>query len=151
MIEEINKFTYNRRYKSENGITVMALVVTVIVLLILSTVTITTFTDQNSLVSSVEEQRNEVLYIEAKQEVEVAAEKIKLANASNIELDVSEFSNQLQTKLQDNDVEAKVIPEGEGYKVNYNGYTFDYYYDYMEVTFDANGGSVTQNSKLVKY
>lgn len=151
MIKGKNNCTYNTKYKSEKGITIMALIVTVIVLLILSTVTITTLTGQDSLVSSVEKQRSEVLQMEAKQEVEIAAEKIKLANASNKKLTASEFSGQLQEKLQINDITATVEPEGGGYKVKYNGYTFDYYYDYIEVTFDANDGSVTTNNKIVEY
>lgn len=147
MIKRKNECTYNTKYKSEKGITIMVLVVTVIVLLILSTVTITTLTGQDSLVSSVEEQRSEVLQMNAKQEVEVAAEKIKLANAGNPEFDVSEFFKQLKEKLQN----AEVTVKDGVYEVTYNGYTFPYYYDYMKVTFDANGGSVTKNNKVVKY
>lgn len=150
MIKNKNKFTYNMR--NEKGITLMALVVTIIVMLILSTITITTLIKPDNLVSSVENEKSKVLQLNAKQEVDVAIEKLKLANG-NIKLTVSDFSKQLEEKLRNNDKNAIVTPEGEGYKVIYNGYTFNYYYytDFIEVTFDANGGTINQNNKLVTY
>ena len=150
MIKNKNKFTYNMR--NEKGITLMALVVTIIVMLILSTITITTLIKPDNLVSSVENEKSKVLQLNAKQEVDVAIEKLIIANG-NIKLTVSDFSKQLEEKLRNNDKNAIVTPEGEGYKVIYNGYTFNYYYytDFIEVTFDANGGTINQNNKLVTY
>lgn len=148
MIEEKNKFTYNT--KNEKGITLIALLITIVVMLILSTVTITTLTGQDSLVSSVEIQKNEVIQMNAKQEVEIAAEKIKLTYAS-IKLSVKDFSTQLEIKLKINDPEAIVTPKDEGYEVKYKGYTFNYYYDYIKVTLDATGGNVNPNTKLLTY
>lgn len=125
-----NMDTILKNVKGQKGITIMALVITIIIMLILASVTIYNFTnDDNSMLDTVEKQKSDILQANAKQEVEVTIEKIKLANVSNTELTVSEFSRQLEEKLKNNDKDAEVIVIEEGYKVKYNGYTFNYYYD----------------------
>lgn len=128
MIENID--TILKKIKGQKGITIIALIITIIIMLILASVTMYNFTNEgNGMLDIVERQKNDMSQAKAKQEVEVTIEKIKLANVSNTELTVSEFSKQLQEKLKNNDKDAEVIVIEEGYKVIYNGYTFNYYYD----------------------
>lgn len=121
--------------KGQKGITLIALIITVIVLLILSTVTLYNLTDKDSsMLESVETQREDMLKMEVKQTIEVTAEKIKLEHATNKNLTLQEFKDELEEKLKKNDSKSNIsvyLDENSDsmYKVNYNNYSFSYYYN----------------------
>lgn len=112
--------------KNEKGITIISLIITIIILSILTTVTIMSLTDDKGLVSSVEKQKNDVLQTQAKQEIDVAIEKVKLENVNN-KLTIYEFTEKLLEKLNNTSTQINVVSETE-YNIKYNDYLFTYYY-----------------------
>ena len=119
--------------KSEKGITVTALIVTVIILLILSSVAIYNLADQkDSLLAAATNQKNDMIKEQAKQNIEVAAEKVKLKHVSDSSFTIDDFITELKQNLKVNDANANVVKkEGSGedmYNATFNGYTFSYYY-----------------------
>ena len=112
--------------KNEKGITIISLIITIIILSILTTVTIMSLTDDKGLLSSVEKQKNDVLQTQAKQEIDVAIEKVKLENVNN-KLTIYEFTGKLLEKLNNTSTQINVVSETE-YNIKYNDYLFTYYY-----------------------
>ena len=152
---------YSKKSK-ENGITLVALVVTIIVLLIMATITIYNIAgDDSSLLTSVETQREDLLKMEAKQAIEVAAEKVKLKNAGT-SLKFKDFKDQLKEELQKDDADSEVISSDFSsddntpmYDATFNGYTFSYFYvedinNLIEITYKQDKEKYTQsgNAKI---
>ena len=60
-----------KRIKSENGITLVALVITIIVLLILSGVTISTLTGENGLLNKAGEAKEQTIIAQEREKLEL--------------------------------------------------------------------------------
>ena len=105
------------KMRIDKGITLIALIITVIVLLILAGITITTLTGENGILSNATKASTEHKRAEALEEIKIAMEGIKiekLAKGEKVTLDTfiettkNPNLNLLESKLYDSDKEVDV-------------------------------------------
>ena len=105
-------------FKKEKGITLIALVITIIVLLILAGISIATLTGQNGILTqakSAKEQTDE----------KGAYEEVQLEVAGSFD-DGGNYSSSLAKSNLENNLKATVTDKGNGkLQVEYKGYTFN--------------------------
>lgn len=119
--------------KSRKGITLLALVVTIIVLLILAGVGISMLTGNNSVIDKAADAKEKTLESQIKEEIEIAwaaAEAKAVAKGLTSEEEETEFKNRLK--------DSTVTRNGTKLNVTYNGY---------EATIDTTSGNVTNITK----
>ena len=97
------------------GITLIALVITIIVLLILAGVTIATLTGQNGILSNATKSKEETQY-------KSAEEKVKIAVAGSYDETGNMNEERLQTEVER--IGGKLIIEGNDVTVEIDGYRF---------------------------
>lgn len=108
--------------KQKNGITLIALVITIIVLLILAGITIATLTGQNGILTKANDAKNET-------ESKSLKEEIELAVGSKYITDKVNGSGNLEEELK-NIKDATVTKVEEGiYNVERNGHSYTVYDD----------------------
>jgi type II secretory pathway pseudopilin PulG len=125
------------KLKETKGITLIALVITIIVLLILAAITISTLTGENGILTKAD-SANE------KTKQEQAIEEVKLAyNAVQIDgiidgWDIDKKAEELQKELRKEDSTSTVTVDGTDLDVTYKGYdmTID---EKGNVTIDGSG------------
>ena len=109
------------KVKKEKGITLIALVVTIVVLLILAGVTIAMLTGDNGILTQAGK---------AKEETEIGKEKEIIGLAVNSFLDKDFTKNELKEEIiknaQDNNIE--VLEDGDSYIIKYNTVNRNYKY-----------------------
>lgn len=116
-----------RKIKEQKGVTLMALIVSVIILLIISIVVITNFRGEDiSLINSVEEKANTYNFEKVKKEIELTTEKIKLKHSDKNDYNITDFCIELEMELRKHDTNSIVIENGTTYNVTYHGHTFIY-------------------------
>ena len=82
--------------KNKNGITLIALVITVIVLLILAGISISMLTGKNSIINESREARDETVAAQEKEILEIAVAHV-MAKSTNSSIDTSSLSTELGT------------------------------------------------------
>lgn len=103
--------------KSTGGITLIALVITIIVLLILAGVSIATLTGENGILTQVSNAKGQTTESAAREEVEIAYQ------AALTDLHSGKISqDEVATKLGE-ELGVTVTKDGENYKLNYKGYS----------------------------
>ena len=121
------------KFKNNGGITLIALVITIIVLLILAGVTIVTLTGENGLLQKAQGAKEASTDGEIDEQIKLAYTEWQMDNMKGNTEDVATY---LQTKLRTalNDNELVVNKEGDGiYVVTTNG---------KDYTFTASSGSI---------
>ena len=118
--------------EGKRGVTLVALIVTIIVLLILAGVTIATLTGENGILTRADE---------AKEQTEIASfqeHKQLICNGARMQKkdDVLQY---LTKEFQKIDSNAKIKDTGNGYYINCKGERFLYDYDFNE--YEVNEGS----------
>lgn len=122
----------------EKGITLIALIVTIIVLLILASVSIAMLTGKNGILSQAKK---------AKEETKIASEKEGLLlSVTNYQIDKKE-ENKLGTILYDKNAENSTIWG----VIVVNGITYGTNWNYVEEGTNIEGYGTTQNNYLVNY
>ena len=102
--------------KKENGITLVALVITIIILLILSGVTITTLTGDNGLLIKSKSAVNNYSEGEIKERIMLAVTNARMKNMSL--LDRTVLDNELKSEFGEGNYE--LLPVGEGFLIAVN-------------------------------
>ena len=128
-------------YKNKSGISMLALVVTIIILLILAGITILVLTGDNGIISKTEEARDITDFGKVKEEILKKWLEVEHGNINN-NISNQGVADALQTKLQSDDKDAKAIyrNENETIEVGYKGYE-------VEITTD---GEITTARKDAK-
>ena len=130
--KEVEKETKDRRgeeiMKKQKGITLIALVVTIIVLLILAGVTLVTLMGENGLLSMAEKSAEETEISKEKEIVGLSYQQAKLENGNKISKEklqnalngfVGESKTSVYTDEEDYDIEFK--ESGRVYKIDKDG------------------------------
>ena len=107
-----------KELKDKKGITLIALVVTIVVLLILAGVTIAMLTGENGIINQAKNAKEESLMSELEELVDLALMEYKTDKESGKDTDLGELLNQ---KVKDKTFES-VTEEEEYYSVEKNGY-----------------------------
>ncbi len=119
------------KIKKTNGITLIALVITIIVLLILAGVTIASLSGDNGILQRASEAKK-------KTNKEDAEESIKLL-LTEVQMEKNLGTKPLKDLLEEKFGQSNVKPNGDGFKVIKDGY---------EATIDANGNLVGEVVKV---
>jgi type II secretory pathway pseudopilin PulG len=127
------------KVKETKGITLIALVVTIIVLLILAAITISTLTGENGILTKADSANERT-------KQEQAIEEVKLAyNAVQIDVvidgwDIDKKAEELQKELRKEDSTSTVTVDGTDLDVTYKGYDMTIN-EKGNVTIDASGAT----------
>ena len=115
---------------SMKGITLIALVVTIVVLLILAGVSISMLTGENGIITQAKKSKDETTLGEIKEEINVAWGKVYMDK--NLEgIDINEQATRLKDILKEKDKKVQVtanVEEGK-IEVTYRGYSTEIYTD----------------------
>ena len=115
------------RVKNKNGITLIALVITIIVLLILAGVTIATLTGENGILTRASDAKEETIIAQEKEQIALAQSSSILENGENFT--TSEFRNELKNIAGKDKVTVTNAKDKEGenvIKIHYKD--TDHYY-----------------------
>lgn len=110
--------------KKQKGITLIALVVTIVVLLILAAVSISMLGGENGIITQAKKSKDETTLGEIKEEINVAWGKVYMDK--NLEgIDINEQAARLKDILKEKDKKVQVTPNAEEGKieVTYRGYS----------------------------
>ena len=124
MKNQITEQNFNKELTKQNGITLIALVVTIIVLLILAGVTITLVLGENGIIAKAQRAKSATDEASAKEAVELAVGYVQ-AEAYTNNLNQEGIRAALQEELQKTDANATVSINGDGYTATYKGYEFE--------------------------
>ena len=108
----------------QNGITLIALVVTIIVLLILAGVTISLVLGENGIIAKAKKTQSVTDEASAKEAVELAVGYVQ-SEAYTSNLTREEIRAKLEQELQKTDANATAIINGDRYTGTYKGYEFE--------------------------
>ena len=118
------KFNLKTKDANKNkGITLIALVITIIVLLILAGVTIVTLTGDNGILSKANDAKNTTKDAEIEEEVRLAWNSVYPDSYLN-NYDLATKASELKKALDKKGSTSTVTPEGEKLKVNYRNKDF---------------------------
>ena len=98
------------RKKREKGITLIALVITIIILLILAAVTISALSGDNGILRNAAKAREATIIGKEKELIEVAYNGCKANNYTELEKDIT--AGELQDEIRKNEKEVNVTGEG---------------------------------------
>lgn len=105
----------------QRGITLIALVVTIIVLIILAAVSITMLIGENGILKRTEEAKNKYKQSQVEEEIILAYNTIQLySNINN--WDINKRAEELANELQKQDSTAVVTVDETNLKISYKGY-----------------------------
>ena len=110
--------------KDSKGITLIALVITIIVLLILAGVTIATLTGENGILTRATEAKEANIKGQAKEEVGLAIENLKIEENQK-EMTQEEKRKVLEDELKNFENSSTVSTNGTGFLANHRGYEFE--------------------------
>ena len=122
----LSKGRKNMSMKENKGITLVALVVTIIVLLILAGITIAMLTGENGIIRKAFEAKEATEYAQIEEEVALAWTETQ-AETITQNLSSEETANYLEEVLKQNDPNTSVTYREENgtYEVNYKDYMFE--------------------------
>ena len=127
------KQNFMKRLKQANkGITLIALVITIIVLLILAAVSISTLTGENGLLTKASDAKDKSTEAEVKEDVGLAWNSVQTDGIIE-NWDLNKKATELQAELQKKDSSATVTVDGNNLKVSYRSY---------EVTINTEDGTI---------
>ncbi len=127
------KQNFMKRLKYANkGITLIALVITIIVLLILAAVSISTLTGENGLLTKASDAKDKTTEAEVKEDVGLAWNSVQTDGIIE-NWDLNKKATELQAELQKKDSSATVTVDGNNLKVSYRSY---------EVTINTEDGTI---------
>ena len=122
--------------KKNKGITLIALVITIIILLILAGISISMLTGQNGILNRAQEAKVKDEESQAQEEVTIAVNYLQIENeTSSATLTQENKRKILEDELKKSAKDSTVIINGNGYKVNHRKYNF----------------YIDENLKLIKY
>ena len=132
-----NKKECKRISRKERGITLIALVITIIVLLILAGVSIATLTGQNGILTQAKNAKERTEDSQVEEEIKLAYNTVQTDALIN-GWDINKKASELQKELQKEDPSATVTVDGTNLKISYKGY---------ETTISSDGtiGDLTQS------
>ena len=99
--------------KNKNGITLIALVITIMVLLVLIGITLSIFLGKNGVLSKAQEAKIQSDITEEKETILFAANAAKMKNQNHL-LQYKELNEELENK------NVEVIPNGKNFKIKFN-------------------------------
>ena len=120
----------------EKGITLIALVVTIVVLLILAGVTIAMLTGENGIINQAKNAKEESLKSELEELVDLTLMEYQTEKAAGKDTDLGELFN---SKVEKDKIFESITDDGENYIVEKNGY---------EVTVSKDGERITDSEKV---
>ena len=110
------------RIKSQKGITLVALVITIVILIILATIAINMIFGENGLVNRTEEAKLKQSIAEAQERLElVLADAYAEKNVNKAEYNQDEFLDEF---IYEQEPGAKIFEYGEGELISLNGHAF---------------------------
>lgn len=148
------------KYSKEKntGITLIALVVTIIILLILAGVTIATLTGDNGLLTKAGQVKNEQIINIEKEQLELAIESNKISNngnynSANIKDDINSDMKEeiLNIKMYDNNIVIVSFYDNNNFKIDSNGivkYIGNEIIKDLEVNYIDSNLNILKKSKL---
>ena len=111
--------------KKNKGITLIALVITIIILLILAGISISMLTGQNGILNRAQEAKVKNEKSQAQEEVTIALNYLQIENeTSSATLTQENKRKILEDELKKSAKDSTVIISGNGYKVNHRKYDF---------------------------
>ena len=111
--------------KKNKGITLIALVITIIILLILAGISILMLTGQNGILNRAQEAKVKNEKSQAQEEVTIALNYLQIENeTSSTTLTQENKRKILEDELKKSAKDSTVIISGNGYKVNHRKYNF---------------------------
>ena len=111
--------------KKNKGITLIALVITIIILLILAGISISMLTGQNGILNRTQEAKVKNEKSQAQEEVTIALNYLQIENeTSSTTLTQENKRKILEDELKKSAKDSTVIISGNGYKVNHRKYDF---------------------------
>ena len=111
--------------KKNKGITLIALVITIIILLILAGISISMLTGQNGILNRAQEAKVKDEKSQAQEEVTTALNYLQIENeTSSATLTQENKRKILEDELKKSAKDSTVIISGNGYKVNHRKYNF---------------------------
>ena len=130
--ERKGEFTMKeQKSKKNNGITIIALVITIIVLLILAGVTIATLTGENGILTKASEASEQTKISEEKEAIGIAYSGVMAYNSRN---EVSDID--LENELKNNGYNTTVTDNGDG--------TLKVFFKDSQNTYKVGNGSVSE-------
>ena len=124
----IKKLELRERLKNNKAITLIALIVTIIVLLILAGVSIATLTGDNGLLTKAQEAKEENEKASDRDLIAMAVSEAQIGNSGYQELDETNFQKALENQFKERRVE--VIDNGDGsFNINLDNGSNMYYID----------------------
>jgi Tfp pilus assembly protein PilE len=111
--------------KKNKGITLIALVITIIILLILAGISILMLTGQNGILNRAQEAKAKNEKSQAQEEVTIALNYLQIENeTSSATLTQENKRKILEDELKKSAKDSTVIISGNGYKINHRKYDF---------------------------
>ena len=117
-----------KKTKDNNGITLIALVITIIVLLILAGVTIATLTGENGILTQASNAREKNEISQAEEEVELAFQVLKIQEQTrnlNEDEKIEIVQNELKRSYPEQETKSTITKSGTIYPVEHKGYKFE--------------------------
>ena len=109
------------RKNANKGITLIALVITIIVLLILAAVSIATLTGENGILTQAGNSKTKTTEAQVDEEIKLAYNAVQTDSLIN-GWDINKKAEELQKELQKEDSSATVTVDGTTLKISYKGY-----------------------------
>ena len=125
-------------FKSKKGITLIALVITIIVLLILAGVSIAMLTGENGILTQAQEAKKQTSIAEEKEQIALA---YNAAVAKKQSTDIT--AQELDDELKANEAGAEATPDGENIKVTFTESQREYIIDKNGNITEGGSGTVT--------
>lgn len=128
--------------KNRKGITLVALVVTIIVLIILAGVTLNIVLDQNGIISKTKEAKNKTTETQEKEKLQLAVVSVQMEDANTLKIEKEKLESAIKQQFG-NDKDFSVIDNGDkSFLINMNDTKRIYYVD--------ESGKVIEQSKMLK-
>ena len=113
-----------KKLKSEKGITLIALIITIIVLLILAGVSIITLTGENGTITRVQTAKKQSKKGKLEEEVKLAITNLQIEENQR-EMTQEEKREELEKELKKQDSNSTVSIDGSGFIASHGGYNFN--------------------------
>ena len=98
--------------KKERGITLIALVITIVVLLILAGVSINMLTGENGILKQSKEAKKQTELKEDEEKIKLAVSGAKILNSDSMNLEIATFQDELDNQFGKNKVIARENTDG---------------------------------------
>lgn len=128
--------------REDKGITLVALVVTIIVLIILAGITLNIVLDQNGIISKTKEAKNKTTETQEKEKLQLAVVSVQMEDANTLKIEKEKLESAIKQQFG-NDKDFSVIDNGDkSFLINVNDTKRIYYVD--------ESGEVIEQSKMLK-